>query len=95
MQGATAIALQPPDPGVRRPRLAVAQRVSKRSMRVAVLEVQPGTGLGTRLHAPPAVTLSQADLPEPLLVKVGATQNSPFQPCTPQGNRFQCLASLV
>lgn len=72
VQGATAVALQPPEPGVRRPRLAVAQRVSKRSVRIVILEVLPGAGLGTRLHAPPAVALSQADLPEPLLVKVRA-----------------------
>jgi hypothetical protein len=44
--------------------------VSKRSVRIVVLEVLPGAGLGTRLHAPPVATLSQADLPEPLLVKV-------------------------
>ncbi len=51
-------------------RLAVAVRTSKRSVRVLVYEVVPGVGLGTQMHSEPAVCLTQAELPEPLIVKV-------------------------
>ena len=70
LQGATAMALQPGAVPGPRPRLAAALRVSKRAVRVAVYEIMPGAGLGTRLVSAPALCLSQADLPEPLLVKV-------------------------
>ena len=69
-QGATAMALQPTSVLGPRPKLAAALRVSKRAVRVVVYEIMPGAGLGTRLVSAPAVCLSQADLPEPLLVKV-------------------------
>jgi hypothetical protein len=50
--------------------LAVAVRVSKRAVRLAIYEIVPGAGLGSQLHSQPAACLSQTDLAEPLLVKV-------------------------
>lgn len=68
-QGVTAIALDTAS-GLQS-QLAVAVRASKRSVRVLVYEIVPGVGLGTQMHSQPAICLSQAELHEPLIVKVG------------------------
>lgn len=70
VQGVTAIALD--TAAGLQSRLAVAVRTSKRSVRVLVYEVVPGVGLGTQMHSQPAICLTQAELSEPLIVKVRA-----------------------
>ena len=76
-QGVTAIAL---DTGAGlQLRLAVAVRTSKRSVRLLVYEIVPGVGLGTQMHSQPAICLTQAELVEPLYVKVGDRMT---EPCT-------------
>ena len=68
MQGVTAIAVNVATSPV--PWLAAAHRVSKRTVRVTVYELIPGISLASGMHAPPAQQIYQADLTEPLLVKV-------------------------
>ncbi len=68
-QGVTAIAL---DTGAGlQSRLAVAVRTSKRRVRLLVYEIVPGVGLGSQILSQPAICLTQAELLEPLYVKVG------------------------
>ncbi len=52
------------------PWLAAAHRINKRTVRVTVFELVPGISLASGMHAPPAQQIYQADLTEPLLVKV-------------------------
>ena len=68
MQGVTAIAVNAAISPA--PWLAAAHRVSKRTVRVTVYELIPGISLASGMHAPPAQQIYQADLTEPLLVKV-------------------------
>ncbi len=70
MQGVTAIALNASSSPA--PWLAAAQRVSKRTVRITVYELIPGISLASQLHSMPTSQIYQADLTEPLLVKVCA-----------------------
>ena len=67
-QGVTAIALNVSSSSA--PWLAAAQRVSKRTVRITVHELIPGISLASQLHSMPTSQVYQADLTEPLLVKV-------------------------
>lgn len=68
MQGVTATALNVA--AGHAPRLAAAQRISKRTVRITVYEVVPGVSLSSQLPAMLTSQVYQADLIEPLLVKV-------------------------
>lgn len=68
MQGVTATALNvSSSPG---PWLAAAQRISKRTVRITVYEFIPDISLASQLHSMPTSQVYQADVTEPLLVKV-------------------------
>ena len=68
MQGVTAVALNAVSSSA--PWLAAAQRVSKRTVRITVYELLPDVSLASQLHSMPTSQVYQADLTEPLLVKV-------------------------
>lgn len=68
MQGVTAIAVNVVSSPA--PWLAAAQRISKRTVRVTVYALVPDVSLASRLHSTPTSQIFQADLTEPLLVKV-------------------------
>ena len=68
MQGVTATAVNVVSSPA--PWLAAAQRISKRTVRVTVYALVPDVSLASRLHSTPTSQIFQADLTEPLLVKV-------------------------